>query len=245
MKKTFLAIATAVACMIGFTACDDPAALERLVEQTDLAGHMTLTTSNANGVQAYASGDTLSFKSAIANVKFDTIYLDDHITITDIDAGTLIVGTRDNLITADSADLQPPYLGINLRDTTTGTYQIACPIDNIEFFRYLSTQSVALLICSGITFEDNIGNLFAIACDEEHYYIGTSGTITVTDFGAAGGQVKASVNVNAIYVTDSQIEAIANGQMEATNLPTITFSGEVSSRRANIEAVVNALNEAE
>ncbi len=242
MKKRLLAIATAVACMFGFTSCDGIEGLENLIEQTDLIGHMTLTASNAVGTQAYNSGDTLHFKSAVANVKLDTIFLDDQATVGNINVGTLMVGTRDNLITADSADLQPPFLGINLRDTTTGVYQISCPINDIEFFRYLSEQDISALICNGISFDNAVGNLFAIAYDMEHYYIGHSGTVNVTTFGNDGGQVKANVNVNAIYVSDSQLEAIVNGQLDVNELPTITFSGEVSSRRANISAVINALD---
>ena len=243
MKKRVLAIATAVICALGFTACDgDVSQLEQIIEQNDLVGHITLTVSNVNGAGYYQNGDTVRFKSAVANVKFDTIYMADSVTISNINVGTLMIGTRDNVVTAD--EMQPPYLGINLRDTELGIHNISCPIDNIQFFRYLSETELETLILSGIAF-NGVGHLFAIATDEEHYYIGHAGRVTVTDFEEEPGLIKAAVEVDAIYVTKAQLEAIANNQMSSTDLPTAHFSGEVSGRRANISVIVSALESQE
>ncbi|MBP5341043.1 MAG: hypothetical protein J6Y52_01615 [Bacteroidales bacterium] len=239
MKKRVLAIAAALICAFALTSCDgDTSQLEQLIEQNDLVGHMTLTVSNVNGAQPYINGDTVRFKSAVANVKLDTIYLENG-TISNINMGILMVGTRDNVVTAD--ELQPPYLGVNLRDTNLGVHNISCPIDNLQFYRYLSETEVETLILGGIVF-NGVGHLFAIATDEEHYYIGHSGTVTVTDFEAEPGLIKAAVSVDAIYVSKVQLEAIANGQMSSTDLPTAHFTGEISGRRANISVIVSALD---
>lgn len=239
MKKSVLAIAATLICAFGLTSCDgDMSQLEQIIEQNDLVGHMTLTVSNVNGTQPYINGDTISFKSAVANVKFDTIYLEDGVTISNINLGTLMVGTRNNVVTSE--EMQPPYLGVNLRDTNLGDHNISCPIDNLQFFRYLSETEVESLILSGIAFQ-GVGHLFAIATDEQHYYIGHSGSITVNSFEAEPGLIKANVDVNAIYVSNVQLEAIANGQMSSNDLPTAHFSGEISGRRANIAVIVDAL----
>lgn len=258
MKKSLLALATAMVCLLGFTACDDdPAALEELIEQNDLIGHITLTTSNAtagtqSSVQAYGNGNTVTFKSAVSNVRFDTIYAADNITISDVTVGTLMVGTKDNAVTHGEEELEPPFIGIHLRDTNTGHHTVSCPVDRIEFFQYLYESNVASLMLSGVNVGGLVGNLFAIVCPNDSYYIGYEGDINITEFGLDGGLVKGSISVKAIYITAAELEQVANNQEYqqgiqnlATHFPNITFSGELSGRRADITAIVNALEVSE
>lgn len=246
MKKRFLAIATAVICAFGLASCEEDG-WKDLIEQTDLAGHATLYVSNAQEGQMYNDGDSIRFKSAVSNVRFDTIIYDSAHAGYNITAGTLLVGTRDNAITHADEELEPPFLGINLRDTNTGVHNIQCPIDKIEFFRYLYETNIESIILSGVDFGPIVGNLFAIAYDEHSFYIGYSGSINVTEFGAENGLVKGTVNVNTIFITDTQLEELVNNEEQYTGVdlsnhfPTATFTGNIESRRANITAVVNAL----
>lgn len=245
MKKRFLAIATALACAFGFSACEGDD-WKDLIEQTDLAGHVTLYVSNAQEGQMYQDGDSIRFKSAVSNVRFDTVIIDSLHRGYNITAGTLLVGTRDNAITHADEELQPPFLGINLRDTNTGVHRINCPIDKIDFFRYLYETNVESIILSGVNLGTMVGNLFAVAYDSTSYYIGYSGSINITEFGAQNSLVVGTVNVNCIYITNTQLEELVNDEQYydmdlSDHFPTVTFTGEISSRRADIAAVVNAL----
>ncbi len=245
MKKRVMALATAVICAFGLASCDDES-LNNLIEQSDLAGHVTLYVSNAQEGQMYQDGDSIRFKSAVSNVRFDTVFIDSSHVGYDLTVGTLMVGTRDNAIT-HAEDLQPPFLGINLRDTNTGVHRISCPIDKIEFFRYLYESNIESVILSGVDFGPIIGNLFAVAYDEHCYYIGYSGAITINEFGVQNSLVTGTVNVNAIFITDTELEELVNHEEDyigvdlSDHFPTVTFTGEISSRRADIAAVVNAL----
>ena len=246
MKKRVLAIATALICALGFTACEegsDTQLLEQIIEQNDLVGHITLTINDVSGVQPYVNGDTIRFKSAVANVKIDTIYMEDGTTINSLEAGILMMGTRDNVVTAEQ--IEAPYLGINLRDTVTGPHTISCPIDNIQFFQYLSETDLEELILSGIAFQ-GVGNLFAIAQNDDHYYIGYSGTIDVSERGSKDGDaIKCDVNVNTLYVSETQLDDLANNRISVNDVPKARFTGEVSSRRANMTVIINALESQE
>jgi len=244
MKKNILAFAVAAMCIFGFTSCEDLADL-------DLVGHINLTATNpTGGDQAYADSTTLNFTSAMCNINVDSIVIDT--MAAEVNVGTVMVGTTQTLLSDDIANLSFPLCGINLRDTVPATYSISCPINDFSFFEYLDTTNINSLITTGLAIGDNIGNLFAVAVSEDAYYIGYSGSITLTSFGRnMMSRVVGSVNdVEAIYVTGSQIEALAN--MSATEraaidlttyFPHITFNGSISSIRAEIEAVIDALNE--
>ena len=252
MKKRVLAIAALVACTFGFVACDGGTDL-------DIIGHINLYASNpvagTIGSSQVYSNDSINFKSAMCNVNIDSAWIDvEEVGVEghyDIHAGTVMVGTTQTLISNDIANITYPLCGINVRDTVPGTYDISCPIENFSFFEYLDTTNVSGLITTGLTFGEEIGNLFAVAVAEDAFYIGYSGTVTITNYGAEYMRVEGSVNnVNAIYVTVAQIEAIANmSEAERAEIgdltsyfPHITFNGNFSSMRANIEVVMQALN---
>lgn len=252
MKKRLTVIATAVACMFGFSACDGN--FIDILEGTDILGHITLYTSNpTNGSQAYNGGDTLRFASAMCNVNVDSVMIEagEYSGNYDIHIGTVMVGTTDNLITNEVANITYPLCGINVRDTATGTYAISCPINDFGFFEYLDTTNYNSLITTGLTIGNEMGNLFVVAVSEEAFYLGFSGSLTISAYGREGSLVQGSANnVDAIYVTTSQISQIANmseaerAQINLANyFPHLTFNGEFSCRRANIEAVMQALNE--
>jgi hypothetical protein len=239
MKKNVLVLAALVAGACCFTACDD------LVEM-DLVGHINLTTSNATaGDQAYADGQTLNFKSALCNINIDTALLD---------AGTVMVGATQSLVSNDVADITFPLCGINLRDTVPGQYAISCPVTDFSFFEYLNESNVNMLITRGLAIGDQLGNLFAVAVSDTSFYLGYSGAVNITAFGTDPlSRVQGTVsNVEAIYLTASGLEAIANMSAAdranidlTTYFPHITFNGDISSIRSDIDAVMQALEDAE
>ena len=62
--------------------------------------------------------------------------------------------------------------------------------------------------------------------------------------------VEGTVNVTALYVTKDELEHIANDSTYrasignfATHFPSITFNGNIASRRVPIEAVIDALED--
>lgn len=254
MKKRILVLAAAVACAFSFSACDGN--IEGIFSGTDILGHITLYTSNpTNGAQAYNGGDTLRFASAMCNANVDSVYINagEYSGSYDIHIGTVMVGTTDNLLTNDVANITFPLCGVNVRDTTTGTFAISCPINDFSFFEYLDTTDYTSMINTGLAIGNEMGNLFVVAVSEEAFYLGYAGSITFTHYGGEGALVQGSVNdVDAIYVTKDQISTIANmseAERAEINLgnyfPHITFAGEISSRRANIAAVMQALDEME
>lgn len=247
MKKRLFTIATAVACMMGFASCDMD--LEDLLndEELNLTGHITLYSSNPTAgelgnVQEYGNGDTLRFKSAACNLTEAT---------PGFETGTMIVATHDNLITNNNeANLSFPLAGINLRGTSAQNYTVNCPVHDFGFFEYLSNTDVNLLITQGIMYSNYLGSLFAIAVDSNSYYLGYQGNINITSFGEDGDLVEGTVNINALYVTKDEVERIANDPDYrstisdiSTHFPSITFTGEISSRRVPIQMVIDALEE--
>lgn len=249
MKKRVLALAVATACAFGFVACDG-------MENLDIVGHINLTASNpTGGEQAYQDGQTINFASAMCNVNIDSVYIEagEYSGTYDINAGTVFAGTTQALITNDQVNISFPLCGINLRDTVTGTYAISCPINDFALFEHLDTTDVGALINSGLALGDNIGNLFAVAVSDTSYYLGFSGEVVLTTYGGLYTRVQGTVNnVEAIYVTKGQIEAIAamdETERAGINLenyfPHITFNGQISSMRADIALVMQALDEME
>ena len=249
MKKSLLALAVIAMCAFSFTSCDT-------LTDLDLVGHINLTATNpTGGTQYYTdSSTTLNFSSAMCNVNIDSAYIDagEYAGTYDVHAGTVMVGTMQTLISNDIANITYPLCAINLRDTNIGNYPIECPVNNIAFFEYLiDTADVNSLITSSLSAMEGLGNLFVVAVAEDAFYIGYTGNVNVTAYGRNELQrVEGSVsNVEAIYATVPQIEALVN--MPAADRPAdlisyfphITFNGTFSSMRADIESVINALNE--
>lgn len=252
MKKSFIALAVAAMCAFSFTACDE-------FEDLGLVGNITLTTTNpVAGIpgltQAYDAGVTIDFKSAMCNVSIDSVTIDttDYAGTYHIEAGTVMVGTVQNLVNNDIANLTFPLCGINLRDTVVGDYTISMPINDFTFIDYLDTSNINSIIAAGLTIGEGVGNVFAVAVSDSAYYIGHSGTITITAYGKDLQRVEGNVNVEAIYVTLEQLEYLANldatGRNQYANtiqnfFPRITFTGQISCTRAKIDTVIDALEE--
>lgn len=251
MKKNIITLAVAVMCAFSFSSCDE-------LGDLDLVGHINLTTSNPVAglpglTQAYTDSTELNFKSAMCNVHIDSVYIPagEYAGTYNINAGTVMVGTTQTLISNDVANLTFPLCGINLRDTVVGTYNISMPINDFSFIDYLDTTDVNSIITTGLAIGENLGNVFAVAVSDSAFYLGHSGSVSITAYGGDFQRVEGTVNnVEAIYITLEQIEYLASLTEQqrasfdlAAYLPRITFNGAISSMRADINAVLDALNE--
>lgn len=256
MKKTFTAILMAAACLATLTSCDED--LSDIFDNDDVLGSITLTTSNAAGTQIYGNDSTITFKSSIGNVNLrqldidiDTMGVDFDTTLLNINAGTIFVGVNGANITSNTANINWPVCGINLRDTVAGTYRISVPVDNFDFLEYIDTTSINSMITTGLNFQGRPSNLFAVAAGREAYYIGFAGSINVTSFPGVGNNVEGTINnVRAFYITLDHIRQLLAMSAEeraginlATTLPSITFNGTFASLRANMTSVINRVNE--
>ena len=254
MKKTLFIIVAAVLCMPMFTSCD----LSDIIDSGAL-GTITLTTSQtANGDQLYADDSTITFKSGLCNINnrdihidIDTLDVDYDTTLMNFSAGTIILGVNGVDVMENTANIDWPLFGMNLRDTTVGTYYFFLPVQTFDFLNFIDTTSINSLVATGLTFQRFPFNLFAVAADKDHFYIGYSGSVNVTTFGSEGSMVEGTFNnVKAYYVTTDKLrEMIALGAAEwnnrtlASELPTITFNGSFNSRRVNMTSAINRLNE--
>lgn len=244
MKKTLSILAVAVAMAFGFTACED---------DFGLLGSITLTASNANGEQPYADGQTFDFHSAICNVnvsdvhiQYDSLGIDTTITGS---LGSVFVGLTENLLSADDFDnLTYPLVGINLRDTVVGTYQFGYPV-NWELIELIDTTNYNRMITDGIAVAGQLGNLFVVAASDHAFYLAVNGNINITSFGGNGETVNGTINnMVCIYITRDHLQNLMaltaeqrNAINPATEFPTITFNGNMESRRASIQTVMQAL----
>lgn len=248
MKKKVLAIAAVAACVFAFSACEEG-------ETMGLLGNIQLTVDDVQpgafvSEQPYAIGETLNFGSSVCNVNIDSLIDGEQ---TDVIAGTIMVGTTGNVLTNDIANLSYPMCAFNLTDTVSGTYAINCPIDQLDFYQYIDTTDVSSLITTGLMLGDELHNMFAVAVSENGYYLGYSGTITITEFAGRNYQrVLGTFNdVNAVYVTREQLANLINMPEEqrpadlSVFLPHATFNGTFSSVRANIGVILEALAEGE
>ncbi len=258
MKKTFTAICMAIAGMMALTSCEGTDITE-ILGGDDALGNITLTTSNPTGNQIYAGDSTITFKSAIGNVNIrqldidiDTMGADFDTTMLNINAGTIFVGVNGANITANTANINWPVCGINLRDTNTGTYLVSVPVDNFDFLEYIDTTSINSMITTGLNFQGRPSPHFALTVHRDEYSIGYFGRIPVTSFPGAGEMVEGTINnVRAFYITLDQVRAILD--MDPADrpanlvaaLPSITFNGTFSSLRANMTSVINRVNELE
>ena len=240
MKKRFFAIATAVAAMFGFAACEGENPFGNLNGTTDLLGHITLIASNPqNGEQPYGEGDTLNFASAMCNIN---LTIEDSIAV---DKGSLFIGTEANLLQGENANITYPLIGLNLRDTAEIEYEVNCPVDQVSFFKTIDSTNWRSLLTEN---QPDLGNIVVLAASEHALYIGYAGTITITRFAGMGTLVQGTFNnVKAAYVTEADIEALAEEDIETIDIearfPHITLNGEISSRRADIQAVIEQLDE--
>ena len=255
MKKTFFSLLVAALCLPMFTSCDD------LIDifNSDALGTINLTTSQAaNGDQLYADDSTITFKAGLCNVNHrnihidvDTLGVDYDTTLLNVNAGAIYIGVNGVNVMENTANIDWPLFGMNLRDTTVGTYYFFLPVQTFAFLNFIDTTSINSLVATGLTFQRFPFNLFAVAADKDHFYIGYSGSVNVTTFGSEGSMVEGTFNnVKAYYVTTDKLrEMIALGAAEwnnrtlASELPTITFNGSFNSRRVNMTSAINRLNE--
>lgn len=248
MKKRVLAIAAVAACAFAFNACEEG-------QTMGILGNIELTVNEpVNGwlglTQPYTDGQTLSFGSSVCNVNIDSLVNGDDI---DIVAGTIMVGTTGNVLTNDVANLTYPMCAFNLTDTIATSYEISCPIDQLDFYEYIDETDVNSLITTGLMIGDELRNMFAVAVSEDGYYLGYDGTISISTYAGRNYQrvVGTVNNVNAVYITREQLAAlIAMPENErptdlSTYLPHTTFTGTFTSVRANIDVLMEALEESE
>lgn len=257
MKKRILFIATAVACMFAFTACEgDSNQLQQLQQQfagADLLGHINLQPSDPQDGAMFAANhpsvlvDTMKFKSALCNANFtyDGEYVDSTVTV---DAGALFFGSYTDIIAEGTVDIQFPMVGINLRDTMPGDYAISVPTGDFSFIEDLNEHNWSYYLTNN---DIQYGNMMVVAVGEDDYYICYQGNIHIDEFSSVGTIVRGSVqNVKAFYVTRQQLQLLlaipdAGRQALTYYLPRITFNGEIASRRANIQQIVDELEEME
>jgi len=264
MKKRILLIATAVACMFGFSACteDDAASIRDAAQQladSGVLGHVNLAPSNQNngimGMQnaAIMYNDSLKFKSGLCCVKIDPQGVSG-IDEGEVDLGVLSFGSFSDVLIDENNQVQFPLVGFNLRDTTpathNGDYPIAIPTVNVEgdfsFIEDLNENNWNYYLTHNDIQVSGVGerpNIMIIAVNENEYYVCYSGKIHVDEFPAVGqrmiGQV---VNVKAFRVTKEAIPLLLNYDQRSTSiltalLPTVTLNGEISIPRMTSENV--------
>lgn len=256
MKKTVLTLIVAALCLPMFTSCDEDLSS---ILSSDALGTITLTTSQAaNGEQLYGNDSTITFKSGLCNVNhrdihidIDTLGVDYDTTLLNVNAGAIYIGVNGVNVMENTANIDWPLFGMNLRDTVVGTYLIRVPVNTFSFLEYLDTSSINSLVAEGLTFQTLPFNLFAVAANKDSYYIGYYGSVSVNNFGSYGTMIEGTFNnVKAYYITTDKIRemlALTPEQRAATTLadelPSITFNGTFTSRRANMTSVINRVNE--
>jgi hypothetical protein len=254
MKKTLFVIAVAVAMAFGFTACED---------DLGLLGSINLTTSNANGEQAYVDGQTFNFHSAICNVnlsnvhiQYDSLGID---TVVNGSLGAVFVGTTDNLLSAeDFNNITFPLVGINLRDTTpqahNGNYAIHIPMveGDFSFIDSLNENNWNYYLTNtNIRIDGEPANIMVIAVSEDEFYVCYDGNIHIDEWATVGNRIQGQVqNVKAFRVTRESLPALLDLPERATTLlsaylPTVTLNGVISSPRMPSEnvSVIEALDQ--
>lgn len=267
MKKRILFIATAVACMIGFSACqgDDLADLSQLADQladTDLLGHIHLKASaqqnGTGGLQNHemmTTNDSILFKSGVCCAK---VTVSDSSQSATHDVGAMFFGSTSSVLVNENHEIQFPLIGINLRDSLPGDYTINIPMTQGDFnfiddlnennWRYYLTHNDIQI--QGV----DQANMMVIAPTDSTYYICYQGTIHISEFPVVGQRVKGSVNVQAFYITNRQVELLSQMPSAARAninlpdyLPTVTLNGVFESPRMNSEnlEVINTLDNME
>lgn len=249
MKKTFLFLAAAVACMFGLTSCEGEQIDLGQFSGQDVLGHINLVATNVQNGQPLTEGDTIALKSAMCNVSynFDTVYQGDSVNV-NINGVALFVGTASDIVANGTTEINFPLCGINLNDTVAKTYSVNCPVDDFSALEFVHQENWNGLFLSGSV---DIENVFVLAVSEEDYFLGYQGSIVISEFSAVGGLVKGQINnVRAFYITKAQMEALwemsdaQRAQISPlTYFSTVTLNGEISSRRANMDDVLNSIEE--
>lgn len=250
MKRIFLTIAAVATIAFGLASCEG--VLEGVL------GGVQLKASDATaGEQYYANGDSLNFNSSLCNVKFDTlsVQLDTlglDSLIYDLDPGTIMIGSTSGLgLDGEEVEINFPLFALNLRGDEAKKYNIYCPVDDLEFYQAISDIDVNSLISSGLTYKGEGINLFVVVVSEEAFYLGYAGDVNITKYGNEGSTVEGTVNnVKCYYVNIKKLEQLVD--MEPAQLatididsyfPQITFNGKLKSRRVNIDAVLDMLEQ--
>ncbi len=159
MKKTLFTLVLAALCLPVFTSCD-PQDLSDILS-SDALGTITLTTSQAaNGEQLYGNDSTITFKSGLCNVNhrdihidIDTLNVDYDTTLLNVNAGAIYIGVNGVNVMENTANIDWPLFGMNLRDTVVGNYFFFLPVQTFAFLNYLDTSSINSLVATGLTFQ--------------------------------------------------------------------------------------------
>ena len=255
MKKRILLIATAVACMFGFSACsgDDAAAIQNAAQQladSGVLGHIYLVPSNQNNGllgehnAAIMNSDSLKFKSGLCCVKLNTQGVSG-VDVDEVDLGVLCFGSEKDVVVNSNNEVQFPLIGFNLRDTTpqlhNGDYPISIPTVEVEgdfsFIEDLNRNNWNYYLTNNNIQVTGVGerpNIMIIAVNEEEYYVCYSGKIHIDAFPAVAGRMNGQVvNVKAFRVTKTGLPFLIGYENRANSilaalLPTVTLNGEIS-----------------
>lgn len=265
MKKRLLLVATAVALLFGFSACEGESIDLTQLSGKDLLGHIHLKPSSPQrgswGMQnsdIMRNGDSLLFKSALCCVKLETEGVEG--VEGDIDVGASFFGSFSDVLVNANNEIQFPLIGINLRDTLpqnhNGDYPINIPMvtGDFSFIEDLNTNNWNYyLINNDIEVQGERPNIMIIAVDTVEFYVCFEGNIHLDEFSAVGQRVKGQVkDVKAFHITKDQIqlllamdESVRNNINLRTYLPTVTLNGNISSMRMASENVnvIEALEE--
>lgn len=251
MKKSIIAIATAVACMFAFSACtpEDEAQLQQLANNAldnEALGSIYLVPSNlqpgswANqNHPSVVAGDTMWFNSSMC----DTTFTYDGVNI---NPGVLFLGGN---IQTNPVHVNFPLLGINLRDDAHTDYPISSVTGDFSFVSSINENNWRYYLTHN---DIQFGNLMLIAVSENDYYICYDGNIHVDTFSAVGTIISGRIeNVQAFYVTKQQLQALLLLDDNMRDylyalLPHVTFNGAIQSRRTVwVREVVNELENAQ
>lgn len=262
MKKSILFIAAAVACMMGFSACEGEGVDISQLSGTDLFGHIYLTPSNQNnGYGGYQnatimSNDSVKFNSGLCCVKLNTTGVG--VGTDEGDLGTLFFGSEKDVLVNSNNEIQFPLIGINLRDTTpelhNGNYAIRIPMveGDFSFIDSLNENNWNYYLTNtNIQIAGEPANIMVIALSEDEFYVCYDGNIHIDEWAAVGNRIQGQVqNVKAFRVTREILPALVALPERATTLlsaylPTVTFNGVISSARMTSEnvSVIEALDQ--
>ncbi len=253
MKKSIFALATAVACMFAFSACTPEEENQLLQLANDALDNEALgcialkATNPQNGafganpqyiLDYVTSGDSIKFNSAMCDTTFT---YDDTVLY----PGVLFLGGN---IQTSPLHINFPLLGINLRDSTHTTYPISIPTGDFSFIDQLNENNWRYYLTNN---NISVGHMMVIAVSDTGYYIGYDGTINNIEFTRVGTIINGTVDIDAFYVTRSQLGQLRNipvieREILTYYLPTVHFSGKIASRRTVwVRQAVNELENAQ
>lgn len=227
MKKKVLFGSIAAVAML-FSSCETEVGVDDGPIAEGLMGNASIVVTGNNGY--YNSGDTVNFTSGITDVFVaDNGY-----------HATIAVCAHIDLMDADVVDY--PFMGFQVSDTTTGIYQLDSLL-TVERLMTFNADSMKALISAPSSF-----NFVVIACSDTSWYMTTSGSLTISQYGEMGYNTVGTINnANAFYFTQSDVDSF-NAALESgadnlvlfNYLKPATINGTFSCRRA---AVINRLME--